>query len=196
MHLSPVVLCSVYFFVGKNLNELDSIMSPPLYHRYWMVLQLLLAVREGREVEAYQRYCQQWTDVSMLRLFSAFMESAPQLVFQLYTLIQLQQQLTPTTDTVTSSVEQPATRFNVTWTAVSAAASALSLGWGVAAYCHALRLAREADKSGRGRVAAWVSSLVETVWRFCLLAARVMAVVLVCLALQRWALLILCKYLQ
>ena len=57
----------------------------------------------------------------------------------------------------------------------------------------ALRLAR-AEGRRDGRVPGWVGGLVQTVWRFCLLAARLMAMVLLCLALQRWALLIFCKY--
>jgi len=51
------------------------------------------------------------------------MESAPQLVFQLYVLIEVSDWST----------------FNVTWTCVSAVASMVSLGWGVAAYSQALR---------------------------------------------------------
>jgi hypothetical protein len=120
----------------------------------------------------------------MLRLFTAFMESAPQLVFQLYALIQLHQPADADADAAGGF-------NNASWAAVSAAASTLSLAWGVAAYCRAVRVGRERR---RGAVAAWVSSLVEGVWRFCLLAARIMALVLLCLALQRWALLIFCKY--
>ena len=51
------------------------------------------------------------------------MESAPQLVFQLYVLIEVSDWNT----------------FNVTWSCVSAVASMVSLGWGVAAYSQALR---------------------------------------------------------
>ena len=51
------------------------------------------------------------------------MESSPQLVFQLYVLIEIKDWNT----------------FNVTWTCVSAVASMVSLGWGVAAYSQALR---------------------------------------------------------
>ncbi len=132
-----------------------------------------------------QLYHQQASDVCMLRLFTAFMESAPQLVFQLYALIQLHQ---PAAD---ADADAAGRLNNASWAAVSAAASTLSLAWGVAAYCRAVRVGRERR---RGAVAAWVSSLVEGVWRFCLLAARIMALVLLCLALQRWALLIFCKY--
>ena len=130
----------------------------------------------------------------MLRLFSAFMESAPQLIFQLYALIELQPAASAD-NLVAAAADQPAVRFNASWAAVSAALSTLSLGWGVAAYCHALRLAR-AEGRRDGRVPGWVGGLVQTVWRFCLLAARLMAMVLLCLALQRWALLIFCKYIH
>jgi hypothetical protein len=154
-----------------------------------VVLKLWLELRQeeggpegGPEGGSRQRYHQQASDVCMLRLFTAFMESAPQLVFQLYALIQLHQP---------ADADASGRLNNAAWAAVSAAASTLSLAWGVAAYCRAVRVGRERQ---RGAVAAWVSSLVEGVWRFCLLAARIMALVLLCLALQRWALLIFCKY--
>ncbi len=170
-----------------------------VWPRYCVVLKLWLELRQeeggpgggseggpeggGPEPASRQRYHQQASDVCMLRLFTAFMESAPQLVFQLYALIQLHQ---PAAD-----ADAAGRLNNASWAAVSAAASTLSLAWGVAAYCRAVRVGRERR---RGAVAAWVSSLVEGVWRFCLLAARIMALVLLCLALQRWALLIFCKY--
>jgi hypothetical protein len=161
-----------------------------------VVLKLWLELRQeeggpeggpqgGPEPASRQRYHQQASDVCMLRLFTAFMESAPQLVFQLYALIQLHQ---PAADADADAARR---LNNAAWATVSAAASTLSLAWGIAAYCRAVRVGRERR---RGAVAAWVSSLVEGVWRFCLLAARIMALVLLCLALQRWALLIFCKY--
>ena len=64
------------------------------------------------------------------RLFDSFLESAPQLVFQLYVLIEVSDWST----------------FNVTWTCVSAVASMVSLGWGVAAYSQALRYYTVRDK--------------------------------------------------
>ena len=55
----------------------------------------------------------------MLRLFDSFMESAPQLLFQLYVMC-------------TSEAEKWSA-----WTGISAVASLVSLGWGVAAYSQA-----------------------------------------------------------
>ena len=113
-----------------------------------MVLRLWAEVRQQKEDGDYARYYQQWSDVCMLRLFSTFMQSAPQLVFQLYALIQQQQQrLSPGAET--TAAEQPPPSFNTTWTMISVAASTVSLGWGVAAYCHALRLAASGGEKRR-----------------------------------------------
>ena len=53
------------------------------------------------------------------------------------------------------------------------------LGWGVAAYSQALRLVRQ-DK---GRL-SWVGMVLQTTWRFFMLSARIVALVLLCLALN------------
>ena len=47
----------------------------------------LEAMKSGDPVE-YQRYYQQQSDVCMLRLFDSFTESAPQLVFHVFVMIQ------------------------------------------------------------------------------------------------------------
>ena len=110
----------------------------------------------------------------MLRLFDSFMESAPQLVFQLFVLI--------------THHDLTTFNLNVTWTGVSAVASTVSLGWGVAAYSQALRLVRE-DKGKLN----WMGMVLQTLWRFFMLSARVVALVLLSLALNQWALIVICK---
>ena len=138
-----------------------------------MVLKTGLAARHSHDVVDYQRYYQQWSDICMLRLFDSFMESGPQLVFQLFILI--------------TKGDWPV--FNTTWISVSAVASTVSLGWGVAAYSQALRMVRP-DK---GRM-NWMVMMLQTLWRFFMLSARIVALVLLCLALNQWALIVICKF--
>ena len=78
--------------------------------------------------------------------------------------------------------------FNVTWTCVSAVSSMVSLGWGVAAYSQALRMVRE-DK---GKL-SWMGMVLQTVWRFSMLSARIVALVLISLTLHRWVFIVLGK---
>ena len=78
--------------------------------------------------------------------------------------------------------------FNVTWTCVSAVSSMVSLGWGVAAYSQALRMVRE-DK---GKL-SWMGMVLQTVWRFSMLSARIVALVLISLTLHRWVFIVIGK---
>ena len=137
-----------------------------------MVLKTGLEARHSDDVVDYQSYYQQWSDICMLRLFDSFMESGPQLVFQLFVLI--------------NKGDWPI--FNVTWISVSAVASTVSLGWGVAAYSQALRLVR-VDKGKLG----CMGMMLQTLWRFFMLSARIVALVLLFLALNQWALIVICK---
>ena len=139
-----------------------------------MVLKTGLEARSSDDLLDYQRYYQQWSDICMLRLFDSFMESGPQLVFQLFVLI-------THTDLTTVNLK-------LTWTGISAVASTVSLGWGVAAYNQALRLVRE-DKGELN----WMGMVLQTLWRFFTLSARIVALVLLSLALKQWALIVICK---
>ena len=139
-----------------------------------MVLKTGLEARGSGDLLDYQRYYQQWSDICMLRLFDSFMESAPQLVFQLFVLC--------------TCLDLTTFNLNVTWTGVSAVASTVSLGWGVAAYSQALRLVRE-DK---GKL-SWLGMALQTLWRFFMISARIVALVLLSLALNQWALIVICK---
>ena len=121
--------------------------------------------RSTDDLVDYQRYYQQWSDICMLRLFDSFMESAPQLLFQLYVMC--------------TSEKWSA------WTGISAVASCVSLGWGVAAYSQALRLVRE-DKSEL----SWTGMALQTTWRFFMLVARITAMLLLCLAIGKWAIIV------
>ena len=163
-----------------------------------MVLNLgLEAMRTGDEIDQ-QRFYQQQSDVCMLRLFDSFGESAPQLVFHLYVLI----------------VKNHWTTDQALWTGVSAITSLVSLGWGIgknnqsedayflfmfslticlmcfvaAAYSSALRMIR-ADKN----VMTWGGMIFQTLWRAGMLTARIVALVILALALDHWIIVIMCK---
>jgi len=175
--LVPNAIVQVF---SARWNKMDDIFNRPVaiihgllmgtLHRYYMVLKLGLEARQTDDPVDYRRYYQQWSDICMLRLFDSFMESAPQLVFQLVVII----------------TKSDWTTFNVTWTGISAIASTVSLGWGVAAYSQALRIVRE-DK---GKM-SWLGMVFQTLWRFFMLSARVAALVLLCLALQQWAVIVI-----
>ena len=81
--------------------------------RYYMVLRTGLEARQSGDVVDYQRYYQQWSDICMLRLFDSFMESGPQLVFQLWLLLADTRGSWPV--------------FSTTWIALSAVASTVNI---------------------------------------------------------------------
>ncbi len=145
-----------------------------LLHRYLSVISLgVEAMRSGHAVD-YQRFHQQQSDVCMLRLFDSFLESAPQLVFHLYVMMRRKQEWTA---------------GQAAWTALSALASMVSLGWGIAAYSSAMRMAR----AEKGKM-TWAGMVLQTAWRFGMLSARIVALVLLTLTVHEWIVIVLCKF--
>ena len=108
----------------------------------------------------------------MLRLFSSFLHSGPQLVFHFLL-----------------SSHTTCTELHITWTLVSEVSTTVYLGWGVAAYCQALRLVRVERIN-----MSWLGLILHTTWRAAMLSARVVSLVLTCLALGQWAVIVICKY--
>jgi len=73
----------------------------------------------------FSSYLSSWRDVSLLRVFECFLESAPQVVLQLYVLSTLGRKITVAQD----------------WVIISAVSlSICSIGWSMVSYSHALRL--------------------------------------------------------
>nr|CAB06049.1 COS41.5 [Ciona intestinalis] len=107
------------------------------------------------------------SDVSMLRLFECFLESAPQLVLQLYIMIRVEE-------------------GDHILTGVSACFSLLSLSWAMVAYTKALRAAASQRKK-----VSWPGIFLQTMWRCGMVVGRVVAIVLFATVFQEWTLLIL-----
>lgn len=56
-------------------------------YRYVLYLKSGLKAQKTRDVDDFQDLYQQQSDLCMLRLFDSFLESAPQLVLQLYIMV-------------------------------------------------------------------------------------------------------------
>ncbi|KAJ1524453.1 hypothetical protein ONE63_010950 [Megalurothrips usitatus] len=137
-----------------------------IFFRHVDALQTGLEARRSGDVADFQSLFHQQSDISMLQLFESFMKSAPQLVLQLYIMIQV--------------------RDWGPWTGLSAGASLISLAWAMASYTHAMRQARP-DK----QKATMPGLCLQAVWRAGLLVARIAALVLFSICCQAWIFLLL-----
>ncbi|CAM1311585.1 XKR6 (predicted) [Pycnogonum litorale] len=129
--------------------------------RYVMLLKLGLHVRKTCDVHDKDKLLQQQSDVCMLRLFESFLESAPQLVLQLYIMV--------------------TTNHWTPWTGISALASLISLSWGIASYSKAMRNVRP-DKA----VISWTGLILQTIWRVGMVTSRVTSLVIFAVAFKIW----------
>ncbi|GFT92068.1 XK-related protein 6 [Nephila pilipes] len=132
-----------------------------LFYRFLQLLLEGLRVRKSKSSSNLDNFNCQQSDICMLRLFESFMESAPQLVLQLYIMI--------STDD-----------WNL-WTGISAIACIISLSWGIAAYSRALRNLR-LDKE---ILSCW-GLLFQAVWRIGMVSARIISMVLFAVAYGHW----------
>ncbi|XP_039270675.2 uncharacterized protein LOC120345331 isoform X1 [Styela clava] len=136
--------------------------------RYITVLKFGLRARKTKRIEDYQSMYSELSDVSMLRLFESFLESAPQLVLQLYIMIKV-------------------TEEDHILTGIAAFFSLISLAWAIAAYTKALRTAAFSQDSRKNRV-SWSGLALQTLWRVGMVAGRIVALVLFATAYPIWLL--------
>ena len=101
----------------------------------------------------------------MLRLFEAFLESAPQLVFQLYVMAYHR-------------------RFNIEsdwFTVIAAGCSLVSLAWAIVAYTKALR-----DFMKDPASVSWIGVVLQILWRLFMVASRIVSLVLLAAEYGNW----------
>ncbi|XP_067004321.2 uncharacterized protein [Anabrus simplex] len=137
-----------------------------IVHRYVLVLKTGFEARSSGDPIDFQRLYHQQSDICMLRLFESFMESAPQLVLQLYIMITMEDWRS--------------------WTGISAAVSLGSLAWAVAAYTRAMRRARP-DK----KCVSWPGLALQATWHGGMVTARITTLVLFAIGFRAWLFLLI-----
>ena len=66
----------------------------------------------------------------------------------------------------------------------------MSFGWGIASYSFAMRMiAKNAEK---GKL-SWVGYILQSIWRFGMISARIISLVLLSLTLGKWTVVVMCK---
>ena len=152
----------------------EQIHKPKMYHfcfvsfcRYWNVVKTCWKARKkNANILDFAAFLGEWRDISMLRLLQAFLESAPQLVLQLYILLQRSHPFEWRTD----------------WLIASAAGSSLlSMIWAILAYSKSLR-----DFRKQGYKLSLPGLLFQLLWRISMVTSRVVAMVLFASSFQNW----------
>ncbi len=156
-----------------------------------MVISLgLTAMRSGADSD-YQQYYQQQSDVCMLRLFHSFLLSAPLVVFQLY-VATIKSYVWPPPQLMWTCLSGIVTAvrliLNMSFSSTARTHWQVSLYWGIAAYCSSTRMT-----SSEGIRGSWKGTALQTIWRFATLSARIVALVLLTVAIHEWIVIVMCK---
>lgn len=136
--------------------------------RYWSALRLCWISRQGRLLDPYGRLIPKWRDLCMLRLLQAFLQSAPQAVFQLYVLCR-KGSFVVADDLVI---------------AIAAVTSLITVVWSLVCYSKALR-----DLRDNAQDLPWIGFTCQVLWRAFMVISRVVALVLFASHFQQWTLL-------
>ncbi|RUS69149.1 hypothetical protein EGW08_023088 [Elysia chlorotica] len=131
--------------------------------RYCTVIHLGVKSYKNQKAVFTQRALRSQSDVSILRLFEAFLESAPQLVLQLYIIFH--------------------SRKGNWFTGLSAVSSLVSLTWAMTAYSDSQRRAHCSLYQRR-----LVRLLMHYLWQLFMTGSRIAAFVFCALALHNWVL--------
>ncbi|XP_019633244.1 PREDICTED: uncharacterized protein LOC109476675 [Branchiostoma belcheri] len=159
------VFSTRWFMADDNMGGwiswlIHCIQMGPIY-RYVQALQTGWEARKTNDPIDFERLYQQQSDVCMLRLFESFMESAPQLILQLYIMLKL---------------------GNANFlTGTSACVSLISLSWAIAAYSKAMRQVRKDKKK-----ITWGGLFLQTVWRIGMVSSRVLALAMFASVYKEW----------
>ncbi|GFO37106.1 Xk-related protein [Plakobranchus ocellatus] len=131
--------------------------------RYCTVIKFGIKSHQTHKAAVTQRALRSQSDVSILRLFEAFLESAPQLVLQLYIIFH--------------------NKKDNWFTELSAVCSLLSLTWAMTAYSDSQRRAHNSLYKRR-----LVRLLMHWSWHLLMTSARIAAFVFCAFALHNWVL--------
>ncbi|XP_071511142.1 XK-related protein 6-like [Diadema antillarum] len=127
--------------------------------RYWRTLKFGLQSR--KEKKYYRLVICEYLDITMLRLLEAFMESAPQLVLQVYIMVETEE---------------------LYWlTAACALVSLSSLAWALEGYHKALR-----DSCTDGNSITYLALALRMAWRLFTITSRVIAMALFAAIYEWW----------
>lgn len=134
--------------------------------RYWKVLKSSWRARKkNASILDFVAFLGDWRDISMLRLLQGFLQSGPQLVLQLYILLQ---------------------RYPFDWKTdwligATAGTSLLSMVWAILAYGKSLR-----DFRRQGSRLSLPGLILQLLWRITMVTSRVVAMVLFASYFEHW----------
>ncbi len=135
------------------------------------------SAREQR-IKFYTLMVYEDADATLLRLFECFMESAPQLILQIYILIR-----DPNSIALDEESETDETRHMIKSSilVVSVVSSLFSLAWSLVVYHRSLRYTLPEKKNLH-----WKGSVLQFLWHFSSITARVIALSLFAALFPMW----------